>query len=109
MAASPWLDRLLDVALSPSLWLGVALALVYSTLFTAWYGRWRGWRRDLLAGLVGFGAGQAVGVLLGSTWLRIGGIHFLWGTLATVAALLAGRWLAARRQAIRESKDVFTK
>lgn len=89
---NPWLDRLQDVALSPALWLGAALALIYGALFTLWCGGgWRAGRRDLMAGLVGFGIGQALGVLFHSTWLRVGEIQLLWGTLAAAAALVIGR------------------
>ncbi len=95
MVVNPWLDRLLDVVLSPALWLGVALAFVYGTLFTLWCGGgWRAWRRDLWVGLVGFGIGQALGMLFHSTWLRVGQIQLLWGTLAAAAALVIGRRFA---------------
>ena len=93
MAVS-WLDRLLDYAFAPAFWLAVLLAVIYSMLFTIWRGGGgRAWSRDLLAGLVGFGIGQAAGVLLGSTWLRVGEVQLLWGTLAAGAALVIGRWL----------------
>ncbi len=98
MEVNPWLDWVLDVLLSPALWLSVLLALAYSTLFTVW--RWAGWRqwgRDLLAGLVGFGLGQATGTLAGSAWLRLGEIQLLWGTVAAIVALAIGRRLRARR------------
>lgn len=102
MTSALWLDRLLDAALSPALWLAMLLTFIYSTLFTAWRGGgWRSWPRDLLAGLIGFGIGQMAGVLFGSTWLRVGDIHLLWGTLMTVAALVLGRWLYARRETLR--------
>lgn len=95
-----WLDVLLDVVLSPTLWLAVLLALVYSTLFTFWHGAgWRTWGRDALAGLAGFGVGQILGLLLDAHWLRIGDVQLLWGTLASVAALVLGRWLRGRRVA----------
>lgn len=94
------LDWVLDAALSPALWLSVLLALVYGTLFTAW--RWAGWRqwgRDLLAGLIGFGLGQAAGMLVGWRWLRLGEVQLLWGTVVTIIALGIGRWLRSRRLA----------
>lgn len=92
-----WLDRALDVALSPALWLAALLAFVYSTLFTVWRGGgWRGWGCDVLAGLIGFGVGQIAGVLLDSKWLRVGDVQLLWGTLAALIALAVGRWLQNR-------------
>lgn len=92
-----WLDRLLDVAFSPALWLAALLAFSYSTLFTLWRGAgWRSWGRDLLAGLVGFGAGQIAGMGLGSAWLRVGDVQLLWGTLGAVIALIVGAARQAR-------------
>lgn len=93
-----WLDWVLDIVLSPALWLSVVLSLAYSTLFTLW--RWAGWRqwgRDLLAGLIGFGVGQVAGMLAGLPWLRLGEVQLLWGTVSAVIALGIGRWLRARR------------
>lgn len=94
------LDWVLDAVLSPALWLSVMLALAYGTLFTVW--RWAGWRqwgRDLLAGLIGFGVGQAAGMLVGWRWLRLGEVQLLWGTVVTIMALAIGRWLQSRRLA----------
>jgi hypothetical protein len=92
MIPGPWLEKLLDIVLSPGLWLSALLALVYSVLFSAW--RWVGWRqlgRDVLAGLVGFAAGQLAGSLLRFGWLRVGEVQLLWGTVAAVVALILGR------------------
>ncbi len=92
MIPSAWLDTLLDVTLSPGLWVSVVLALVYSTLFSAlWWGGWRQLGRDLLAGLSGFAVGQAFGVLLGFRWLRVGEVQLLWGTAFAVLLLALGR------------------
>lgn len=85
-------DRLWDIALSPALWLSVALALAYGTLFTLWRGGgWRQWLRDLLTAGVGFSLGQLAGILLANTLLRVGDVHVLWATLGAVAALLWAR------------------
>jgi hypothetical protein len=90
-----WLDRLLDIALSPTLWLSIMLSLTYSALFYAWRGGgWRQLGRDLLAGLAGFGAGQAAGALLEIDWLLIGQMRLFTGTLGSLVALFLGRWLA---------------
>lgn len=97
MTVDLWVDLLLDVILSPTLWLGVMLAIVYSSLFTVWRGgSWRNWVQDIVTGLVGFGIGQVVGMLLGWTWLRIGDLQFLWGTVTTMIALVIARRLRAR-------------
>ena len=94
MGLSHWLDLVLDIALSPALWLSVGLALVYSVLFYGWLGGgWRQLARDLVAGLVGFGVGQVIGTLLRTSWLQLGQVQLLWGTLGTVIALLLGRRL----------------
>ncbi len=88
----PWTDLLWDVLLSPALWLGLMLALTYSVLFSVWRGG--GWRQlpgDLLAGGIGFGAGQLAGVLLDINLLRVGEVHVLWGTLGAALLLLLTR------------------
>jgi uncharacterized membrane protein YeaQ/YmgE (transglycosylase-associated protein family) len=92
MTPDPWLDRLLNIALSPALWLSVLLAFIYSTLFTIWRGGgWRGWLLDLLAGLIGFALGQLAATLFDSTLVRVGDVHLLWATVGAVIALLLGR------------------
>lgn len=97
MGAGPWSDRLLDIALSPALWLSVALALIYAALFTVWRGGGRRqFPRDLLAGLIGFGVGQAAGVLSGLDLLRVGDVQLLWGTAGAVGALWLGRRFRSR-------------
>lgn len=88
---APWVDRLWDVALAPALWLSATLALIYSALFTLWRGGgWRQLPRHALVGIVGFGAGQLLGVLLASELLRVGEVHLLWGTIGAALALLVG-------------------
>lgn len=95
---NPWIDRVLDIVLSPALWLSVVLALVFGALFTFWrQGGWRQLPRDMAASLAGFGLGQLAGALLGVDWLRVGEVHLLWGTLGSAAALLLRRRLQARR------------
>ena len=94
MIPSEWLDTVLDVLLSPGLWLSVGLVLIYSLLFSAW--RWGGWRqlgRDVLAGLVGFAMGQLVGTVGGLNWLRIGQVQLFLGTVGAVMALAVGRMI----------------
>jgi hypothetical protein len=94
MIPSGWFDLALDVVLSPGLWLSVLFALIYALLFSVW--RWAGWRqlgRDVLAGVLGFAAGQLVGTLVGVGWGRIGQGHLLLGTVGAGVALAAGRRL----------------
>lgn len=94
MIPGEWLDLALDVVLAPGLWLSILFALVYSLLFSVW--RWAGWRqfgRDVLAGLLGFAAGQLIGTLVGFGWGRIGQVQLLFGTAGAVMALAAGRRL----------------
>ncbi len=97
MIPGPWLEKMLDVALAPGLWLSVLLALIYGLLFSAW--RWGGWRqlaRDMLAALLGFAAGQLAGTLMGLNWLRVGQVQLLWGTAGAVVVLALGRKLWRR-------------
>jgi hypothetical protein len=92
MISSAWLEMALDIVLSPGLWLSVLLALIYSLLFSAW--RWGGWgqlARDVLAGLLGFAAGQLIGKLVGFELGRIGQVQLLLGTAGAVAMLAVGR------------------
>lgn len=87
-----WIDALLDLVLSPALWLGVAIAVVCSVAFYAWRGGGlRQLGRDLVAGLVGFGLGQLAGTWLGFDWLRVGQVQVLLGVGGALIALLVGR------------------
>ena len=92
MIPNDWLDLALDVVFSPGLWLSVLLAVIYSLLFSTW--RWAGWGqlgRDVLAGLLGFAAGQLIGTLVGFDWGRIGQVQLLFGTAGAVTLLAVGR------------------
>jgi hypothetical protein len=101
----PLLDMVLDVALSPVLWLCVLLGLVYGMLFTLWRGGgWRWLARDILVGVAGFGAGQLAASVLGLPTLRVGEVHLFWGTLASVLALLVGRRLLKPRVSPKSTK-----
>ena len=85
-------DRLLDVVLSPGLWLSVALVFVYSGLFTLWRGGGiRQFPRDFAAGLSGFALGQLVAMLAHIDLLRVGEVRLLGGTVVAVLALLLAR------------------
>jgi uncharacterized membrane protein YeaQ/YmgE (transglycosylase-associated protein family) len=87
-----YMDLALDVALSPALWLSILLGLVYGALFTLWRGG--GWRqawRDLVAGVVGFGFGQLLAMLLPLPSPQVGEVHLLWGSIMAVVFLLLSR------------------
>jgi hypothetical protein len=88
----PLLDRVLDIALSPALWLCVLFGLVYGILFTLWRGGGpRQLLRDIVTSVLGFGLGQLLASFLHLPSLRVGEVHLLWGSLFAVLALLVGR------------------
>lgn len=79
--------------LPPSLLLSTALALLLATAWYAWRGGGlRAWLVDLLAALLGFGAGQLVGWWLDLPLPAIGQVRVVEGTLLALAAL----WLVSR-------------
>jgi hypothetical protein len=85
-------DGVMDIVLSPALWLSVAVAVVCSLVFYGWRGGdMRQFGRDVVAALVGFGAGQLAGAYLQLDLLRMGEIRFLAGIVGAVAALFLGR------------------
>ena len=99
-------ETLLDLLLSPALWLSLALAVLVSLAFTAWRGGDpRQLARDLLASVLGFGAGQLLGSLLGFDWLRVGQVYLLWGLLGAGAALILGRALRRWRTQSRRPRS----
>ncbi len=88
-------DALLDLVLAPGLWLGVALAVLYSAMFYSWRGgSFRQLGLDLLAGTLGFAFGHAAGVFLRLNFLRIGDLQLFSATVCALLALWAGRWLS---------------
>jgi hypothetical protein len=88
----PFLDTVLDIALSPALWLCILFGAIYSLLFTLWRGGgWRQLLRDLVAGIAGFGLGQGIASLLRLPTLPVGEVHLVWGSLFAVLLLLVGR------------------
>ena len=91
-------EAILNVVLSPLLWLSVGLALACSTLFSIW--RWAGVRqlgRDLGLGVVGFGFGHIIGVLVGLAWMRVGQVQCFWGLIGALVALSVGRRIGLQR------------
>ena len=80
------------MTVSPALLLGLLLSTVYAALFHLWGGHNL---RELviywLAAIVGFAAGQAVGVLAQISLLQVGQLHVLAGTIGAFAALIVAR------------------
>jgi uncharacterized membrane protein YjjP (DUF1212 family) len=86
----------LDVLLAPVLWLSLGIGLACGLLFHLWRrGGWRQFWRDLLAGVVGFAAGQAIAGLLGNNRLLIGQVQFLPGIAGAALCLFGARLLAS--------------
>jgi hypothetical protein len=100
-------DWVLDVALSPALWLSAFLAIAASLLFYLWRGGGRRQLgRDVLAGLAGFAAGQVLGMALRLPDLRLGDVQLIWGLLGCVAGLVAGRRFPRGRQTTSKAHSV---
>ena len=96
------IEAVLDVALSPALWLSAGLALFTSTLFSIW--RWAGIKqlgRDWLFGILGFVVGHIVGGLIGIASLQIGETQVFWGVLGTLATLAFVRRIGWRSPQVR--------
>jgi hypothetical protein len=85
-------EAVVDAILSPALWLSVMVAIVCSLVF---YGlRGGGMRqlgRDVVASLLGFGAGQLAGAYLQIDLLRMGQVLFLAGIAGAIFGLFVGR------------------
>ncbi|MCA9871194.1 MAG: hypothetical protein H6649_00840 [Caldilineae bacterium] len=79
--------------LAPSLILSTVLAVLVATLWYAWRGGGlRAWVVDVLAALLGFGAGQLIGWWLGLPLPAIGQVRVVEGVLLALLAL----WLVSR-------------
>ena len=86
------LDFLLDIVLSPALWICVLFGLVYAVLFTLWRGGGLGQAlRDIVAGIAGFGLGQLLAMFLRLPTVTVGEVHLLWGSVFCVLGLLVAR------------------
>jgi uncharacterized membrane protein YeaQ/YmgE (transglycosylase-associated protein family) len=96
------IEPLLDVLLSPALWLSLALGGACGLLFHIWRrGGWRWLLGDLLVGMLGFAAGQMIAGLLQFDWLRIGQVRVLPGVVGAVVFLMACRLLLSGGMAPR--------
>ncbi len=85
-------EGVMDVVLSPSLWLGAVLAFVCSVVFYGWRGGdKRQFGRDVVAALLGFGAGQMAAAYLQLDMLRLGELQVVGGMLGAAIALFLGR------------------
>jgi len=85
--------------LAPALWLGLGLGMAAGVLFHLW--RRGGWRRfwgDLLAGALGFLAGQLTGDWLGNVHLLIGQTQIIPGLLGAALLLFGARLLSQGRR-----------
>jgi hypothetical protein len=78
----------------PYLLLSVLLGGIYGVLFHLWQGKTI---RDLiiyfLTGIIGFGLGQAVGILLGFNLFLIGPLHIAEATIGSLISLVTMKWL----------------
>jgi hypothetical protein len=91
-ALMSFVDGVMDVVLSPALWLSAAIALVCAVVFYGWRGGgMRQFGRDLVAALLGFGAGQLAGVYFQVDVLRLGQVQLLAGMIGAIAGLFFGR------------------
>jgi len=86
------IDGVMDVILSPALWLSVAVAVACGVLFYGWRGGgMRQLGRDVVVSLLGFGIGQLAGTYLEFDFLRLGQVQILAGIAGAVCALFLGR------------------
>lgn len=79
--------------LAPSLILSTMLAVLLATVWYAWRGGGlRAWVVDVLAALLGFGAGQLIGWWLNLPLPAVGQVRVIEGALLALLAL----WLVSR-------------
>jgi hypothetical protein len=78
----------------PYLLLSALIGAIYGTLFYLWQGKiWRDLPIYLVAGVAGFGLGQALGAVIGFNLVLIGPIHFVEATIICWVSLFLARWL----------------
>jgi hypothetical protein len=78
----------------PYLLLSLMLGALYGTVFHLWRGQgFKDLAIYLIAGIIGFILGQAVGNLLGLSFFLIGPLHFIEATILSWVGLFVAQWL----------------
>jgi hypothetical protein len=78
----------------PYLLLSMLIGAIFGTLFYLWRGKtWRDLPIYLLTGIIGFGLGQAAGLLLGLNMVMVGPLHLIEATVVSWGSLFLMRWL----------------
>ena len=79
---------------SPTFLVGSAMATLWAALFHLLLGkRWSDLVLSWFIALIGFGVGQAVAQTVGATWMLVGELHLIEGTVVCWLAMLIARWL----------------
>ncbi|MCB0165682.1 MAG: hypothetical protein KDI79_15735 [Anaerolineae bacterium] len=78
----------------PFVLLGLLLGSLYGTIFHLWRGKsLRDFLIYLVAGIIGFGAGQGLGMALGFNMWLVGPLHVVEATVMSWASLFLIQWL----------------
>lgn len=78
----------------PYLLLSLILGAIYGIIFHLWRGKsFKDLAIYLIAGIIGFIIGQAIGNLLGLQLLLIGPLHIIEATLLSWVSLFVAQWL----------------
>lgn len=80
--------------LEPSVLFSLTIVGSYATLFYLWRGKSLGeWFLYLLAGLLGFGVGEATAIFIGWNFMTVGRVHLIESTLGSWVLMFLARWL----------------